>query len=565
MGEIVVEGLGIVELKGDNPDERELRAILGAFPDDDAPEPVIAPQEGLSDGLEPEPTVGEPQKALPSRTGIVPQGIRGRVRQAVEDQPGLLQFLTELSPSAGGAALGAAAGAPLGPPGILAGGIIGGVAGEFLGQETGIAPRSNVNLALAGGGPLIGRGVAAVVRGTGRLAGRGFTGFPPMKTARARVTARKSFEGVESFGSRVLSEQQGLMARSASDLYRAVRRSGVTIRAGELPATRNAISELIAEIEPVKAFPEARQAMRLLQTIENTLTGKRTVEKVRTLDIAGFELDDLTKTRLTELVSETTEKEISFDTFIRIRQLVGAAVGRAESAAGIKLGKAKAAFSAISDDLETLARKQKTSRPARLAKVAVQRAKLEFAVRDVERIMARFSKPIAGQEGSMTLNAKGMLKELTDLTNPKSKKFDKNIVNALGKELTTFKSRLNALAKIGEGSGSPAGPGSIVVRGIGARAGRSVVGALTGGAVGLGAGGPVGAAVGGLAGASLPEMLTAMFMSRPGFAVLETAARLGRGQVSQRAWILAGQIVTRAAAAEGKESPLDEGQDTAKQ
>ena len=123
---------------------------------------------------------------------------------------------------------------------------------------------------------------------------------------------------------------------------------------------------------------------------------------------------------------------------------------------------------------------------------------------------------------------------------------DKNFVSALGDEIPAIKITLRDLSKVAA-AGGPAGPGSIVVRGIGARAGRSMVGAVVGAVTGGIAAGPIGAGVGGLFGASFPEMLTAMFMSRIGAAFLTRTARLGRGELPAARWAVLTQLITRAA------------------
>ena len=64
----------------------------------------------------------------------MPTDARQDVRETIERQPGILQFLAEIGPSVGlgigGAALG---GLVAGPPGAIAGGIIGSLGGETAG------------------------------------------------------------------------------------------------------------------------------------------------------------------------------------------------------------------------------------------------------------------------------------------------------------------------------------------------------------------------------------------------------------------------------------------------
>ena len=505
MTEIFIEGLGVIEIAGDSPTEEESRVILNSIREIDE---VIEMETRIGIGppepspVEPQEPAG-PQEPVEGPLGLVPTDVRGEVRETVKSAPGLFPLLAEMTPSVIGAGVGGTIGFGLGgPPGALVGGTLGGVAGELIAQEIGVAPTSKTNLALAGAGPVAGRVVGTAARLSGRMAGGAITALPPARVARARVAAKRGAEELQSLGARILEKQKGLLARSATDLYNAARKAGVKILGQNLGSTRRAMAVLRKELQPIKAFPEVKQALQVLKQAEKSLGGI-----------------------------------IDFDTFIRVRQAIGAAVGRAQSVEGVRLGGAKKVFAAMSDDLDRLATRQPTKRAARLAKAAITRAKTEFAVRDAERLVARFTLP---GEAGITINAKGLLKALTDLANPKHKNFDKNFVAGLGDELPEILKNLSNLVKV-TGAGSPGGPGSIVVRGITARMGRTVIGGL----IGFGTGGVIGAGAGALIGASGPEMLTAILMSRPAIAFLEAAARAGRGEVSRRVWMVAGQIATR--------------------
>lgn len=536
MAEISVEGLGIIEIEGDSPNEQETLAILNTIrgldqkegiqplPPTAKPNPATAPDSEE----DPEPAEGP--------LGLVPADVRGEVRRVVKSAPGIFPFLAEIGPATIGTGIGATLGASLGPPGVLGGGILGGIAGEFLAQETGVAPASEANLALAGAGPLIGRGVGAATRLAGRAGGKAITMLPPARVARARVVAARAARELQSLGARILEKQKGLLARPAKDLYRAARKAGVKIAGGELVNTRRALVELRKELLPNKAFPEVAQALAVIEKIQRTLTGR--VDPSEFVRGASGEVIPLE----TFLATKGATRFIDFEDFIRARQNIGVAIRRATSVEGVRLGGTKKVFAAMSKDLDDLAQRQPTKRAARLAKAATQRAKIEFAVRDVERLVARFTTDIAGEAGEegITINAKGLLKAIRDLTNPKSKKFDKNFVDALGDQLPAIQKNLNTLVGL-TGAGSPGGPGSIVVRGITARMGRTVIGGL----IGFGTAGALGAGAGALIGASGPEMLTALLMSKPAMAFLEAAARAGRGEVSRRAWMIVGQILTR--------------------
>lgn len=532
MGQIMIEGLGRVEIEGDTPNEAEQQAILNAIgdPEDPDDEPTIG-SGAVIDSPRPTPRAPQAQEGL---FGIVPRSARQGVRETIEGAPGLIELAAEIGPSVLGAVKGGTAGAAAGTavfPGVgtAIGGVLGaaagGLAGEALAQETGIAPRSNLNLALSGAGPVAGSAVGGALRVGRRGVGAALTRAPFARTARARNVLGQAVQEFESIGTRILGRQKGLISRSADDLFGAMRRAGAVVSPDKLAASKKAIVDLQQEIAPLTAFPEVRQANRLLTQINNTLLN----------DPAG----------------------VSVDTLVRARQLVGSAVQRAQSAGGVRLGQTKKVFAALSDDLDRIATDPSLSgRAARLAKAATQRAKLEFAVKDLEQGVARFIKDAPNLPGGTTINLQGFSKWLRNVTNPKSAQFDKNLASALKDELPAMRQRLDELIKITADAGSPGGPGSLVLRGQFAATGRTAVGALLGGA----AGGTVGAGVGAVLGASAPEMIVGALSNKTGAAFLERAARLGKGQISRRAWNALGQIVARSAG-EDDERRLPGGQE----
>jgi len=504
MAEIFIEGVGVFEIEGDEPNERETAALLEIqglkAPAQAAPEP--APEEDPGTGKGP--------------LGIVSPDVRESVRGAVEEQPGLLQLLTELSPSIGGAIAGAGVGAVGGPIGVVAGAAIGGLAGEAAGQEVGLAPASTTNLVLAGTGPIGGTVAGGIFkglrRGVGSLASLHFA-----KAARARVAAKSAGLEVQSLGARILDKTTGLMSSPSGDLFAAARRAGIIVDGTAVEGTRKAIGELLAELAPVKSFSEVKEAIGVLNQLNATIG-------------VG---------------------DISFDTLIRARQLLGAAVKRAESSAGIRFGTAKKAFKAIATDMDNLVTHapRRTRRTARIAKAATGRAKLEFSVRELEAGVAQFLKPVASGEG-VQINMAGFSKWLLDITNKRSKKFDKNFTSALADDLPGIKKRVGELAKILE-AGSPGGPGSLVVRAAGAKAARNF---FLGGAAGFAVtGNPLIGAAAGIAGASIPEILTAALANNTGAAILNALAQLGRGNIDTKMWALLGEFVARSAG-EGEET-----------
>ena len=494
MGDIYIEGLGIIDIKGDVPDDEETQAILSSMPDEQEIEPVIPDiQEEVIDPVE------EVSDAGP--IGVVPEEVRGSVRETVENQSGLLQLLAEMSPSIGGTMAGTAAGTPFGPLGMIAGAAIGGAGGEMLAQETGIAPQSDLNIGLSAGAPVVGPAVGGAFRLGRRGVGMLPSILPFARAARARNILPKAIEEYESMGTKILSEQEGLMAKPSSELYEAVKRSGVTIPQNALAGTHSAISGLVDEMKALKAFPEVKQARNVLKQLRDTIDG-----------------------------------DISIDTLVHTRQLLGVVVRRAESGGGIKLGSAKKAFAAINDDLDWIASDPSlTGRAASLAKTAVKRAKLEFAVKDLEAGIANFIKDETTKEGvgMVTINAKGLQKWLRDISNPKSAKFDKNFVSALGDNLPLIKANLDELAKVLGNTGS--GVGELVIRG-------RLTSMVVGGLAGMGLGGPFIAAGGALIGTRIPEMLTGILTKKSGAAFLERVVRLGKGNINTKAWILATQL-----------------------
>lgn len=507
---IFVEGIGLIEIEGDVPSEQELRAILEAIgnPEDEG-DPTV------TTGSPPPGEVTPREGPL----GLMPIESRKEVRRGVEEMPSLLQFVTEMTPSALGTGIGATLGTPLGPLGIVLGGMIGGGLGELVAQETGIAPRSDLNAALAMGGPLAGPVVGTALRLGRRGVGFAITrGLPATKVARARNLMGRAVSEFESIGTTILSKQKGIASRTASEIFETAKRAKVRIFPGLLKPTRDIIAKMIKELGPVASIPEVRQSMRALEQISKVMLGN--------------------------------PKGVLLDELIRARSFIGSIIGNLRNKGGIKLGTAKQIFATLSDDLDKIARSPfRKGRQARLAKEGIKRAKLEFAVKDLENAVAKFTVKDPAIPDGIRIDFKGMQKWLDDITNPKRiEKYDKNFTTALADDLPDIKKRIGALAELAA-SASPGGPGSIVLRGQSAKIGR----ALVGGALGfLGSGGSaVGAAVGGIAFAQAPEMIVAMLTTRPGAAFLEAAAKAGKGQISWRAWLVASEIVFRSLGEKG--------------
>jgi len=513
--EYKLPGLGVFNTIGEFPNEAETKAIINAYHDQIKKEPFVP----IPDPVKPQlhnlgPIVGE------GPLGIVPQEIRQHVRDFVETQDGVNQFLLEAGPSAVGSGVGALIGtAALPGQGTYIGAMAGGGMAEVAAQEIGLAPKSPANVAISALSPLAAPILSAPARATGRAIGGLIGKLPPAKVARAKNALAESVSGVESFGTKILNKGKDVLSKvpgagkvrikSANELYEAAKASGVVIRPDQLKNTRAAIDALKKEMEPFKAIDEVKQALKLLEVQESILF----------------------KGNL----------ELSFKELIIARKAAGIAIRKARNGMGEKLGSAKLVFKGISDDLDELAKLAPTKRAANMAKTASRRAKLEFSVRDLEFMIAKHTKAIPNEEG-LSINFKGVLNDILKKSNPKSKSFDKNFSDALKDDLPGIKKNLTELMDI-MGAGGPGGPSSLVVRGIGAKTGRGLMGAL----VGHTFFGPVGLAIGAIAGASGPEIMVAVFTSKAGMAFLKGAAKLGRGEVSREVWIIAVQIALRSA------------------
>lgn len=484
MGQIVVEGLGVVEIEGDEPNEQERRAIARA--------------------IQQQPEQQPEQQERPEPREVPEPSIRGSIRRSVEDLSFAPQLAVEATPATLGTGIGAAAGAPLGPLGVITGGALGGFLGEFLGQQSGLAPESDVALGLAAGAPVAGPLLGGAFKLGRRAIGTGVQSAAPVRAALSNVAEREAAQEFTSLGTKILQSQKGLLSRESGDLFRVARREGVEIPATKLKNTTSKLSEVDDELAPFGEFPEVEQARKIIDQVQSSLG----------------------------------QGNVSFSTLITTRQLLGSAISRAERAAGIRLGSAKQLFKGMSEDLDELAEAGgRTGRQARVAKAATERAKLEFAVRDLNQGVSRFIRDVPGEE-AIRLNVKGLQNFFRQITDPNSKQFDKNFVDALGDEIPKIKRRLSELAKATENAGSPAGRGSIVVRGITAG---------TGGAIGMAVAGPPGAALGAISGASGPEMLSAVFMNPRAHAALLRAAKAGQGVLPVERWVNIGQILNQAA------------------
>ena len=432
--------------------------------------------------------------------GLVEEATRQKVRAFVESQPPILQFLIEAAP--------ATIGTLLGTPGGIAGAVGGGVGFEALGQELGVSPRSNVGLALALGGPLVGRTTGSALKGIRKATAAATGAVIPARVALAKSAMLKASDEFESLGAKILNRgghgptlpyQKDLMSMKASSLYDLAEKAGVRIPAFRTTATRGALAPLRKELSKMKALPDVRAAIRLLDDIETTLKGS----------------------------------SISFADLIATEQMVGRVI---KTAGGVKEGVVKQFFKAIKSDVDHLASLGgKTGNVGKVAQAASKRYKLQKAVKSFEEGVAQFQEYIPGQR-SLKLDLKGFRRWLLKATNPKSKQYNKDMTEALKDELPGIEDNLVRFTKFTDAS--PGGPGSLVVRTITAGAGAAFGHSI--------AGGP-GAVVGGLAGARIPEMLTAILCSGPAITFLEKATALGSKPITAKMWDTLGQIAAQGA------------------
>tara|TARA_Y100000310_G_C20665387_1_gene807191 strand:- start:95 stop:1597 length:1503 start_codon:yes stop_codon:yes gene_type:complete len=429
---------------------------------------------------------------------LVEEARRQKIRAFVESQPPVLQFLIEAAP----ATIGTLAGIPGGIPGMIAGGI----AGEQIAQESGISLRSDAALALSGAGPLAGPAVGGVVKLSKKAIGTGITVLPPARAALSRNAARKAVDEMEGITTRIFANQQGLTKFEASRLYQIAEKSGVRIPAFRTTVTKQSIKGLRKELNKFSALPEVKQALRLLDNVEEMMKGST----------------------------------VSFADLIAIRKMVGTALDKAGTASR-KLGDVKGAkklfFKSVADDMEHLASiGGKTGRVGKIAQAAIQRAKLDFAVSDLKKGLAGALEPVEGK-AEVILNIKKVRKWLLDRTNPDSTTYNKNMAEALEPHLPEIKESLQKLSRFGAPM-TAGGRGSLILRGKGATAG---------GAIGTAVGGIPGGVVGTFAGAASPEIALAILSFKPAVRFLEKAALLGDGVIPIKAWAIAGQIAAQGA------------------
>ncbi len=477
--------------------------------------------------VQPGESSGGPEGLLPSRTGIIPEDVRGSVRQFVEEDisefiegTGFLgsgvigeavEFGVEISPAMIGTSMGMAIGSLFGGVGIIPGGMLGGFVGELIGQETGVTEQSDVGLAASALGPLAGKAIGTAARIAEKPLAAVVKKLPPAQAALGRIFSTSALDDFSTLGGKIIAKQIGNMSRPASEIYDAVRKMGVVVNPAN-SKTISKIKELEEKLVGIAEFSEVREALNLVKHVRKTLEGGA----------------------------------ISFGQIIGANQQLGLVIKKVRaggnSTPDIKFA-AKSLFKAMRQDIDDLAKFAKGERgeAARLVQAATERAKLEFSVVDFQTAIAKHTKWIPKQEEAL-LDVNGLRQTIGNMTNKFHPDFNENFTVALGKFLPAIKKDLFELGKITERL-SPGGPGSLVIRGIGSR----ILGGVFGAAVGFGASGgnTAAGAVGSMIGASLPEITTAIFLSKPGRSFLRRAVE-GGGVLNQKALGLLGQIIAQA-------------------
>ena len=505
-------------LEGSTPSETEMQQMLSFLETMEIPE----------DESEPTPTGHGPLR-------LVSPKFRRAVGDDIALAPGLTQLLTQIAPSAAGAfagaKLGLAATAAIPIPGarvagVVGGGIAGAFGGELAGQELGITPNSKANLALAAAGPLagtIGGGILKLFRlGTGKIITKG---LPGAKLATARNFMGRAVEKTESMGATILNGTKGVTTRPARELYEAAFKAGVRIKPALLRNTRTEIDRIIKQLSPSAPLDGVQGAINALENVKEVLLNNP----------KGVLLEDL----------------------ILARSHLGASFSQLQNNPSLKQIFSTKVFGVLSDDLNKIALSPfKKGSQTRLAQEGIKRAKLQFSVQTLERKVAQFTRQnVKGVPDGVAIDFNKMSNWIVNITNPKHAKFDKNFTEALKEHLPAMKKTIAELADITV-TGSPGGPGSLVVRGQFAKLGRIAGGAALGF---LGTGGNViGAGVGAVLAAQTPEMVVGMLTSPVGARFLLSAAKLGKGEISHRAWMVGTTLVFRAMG-EKREQPSSPG------
>lgn len=445
----------------------------------------------------------------PGRVGLVSPDTRQGVRERVAELPGAAQFATEISPSIVGAGLGGIFGSALGPIGTVGGTAIGGGLGELFAQESGLAPESDVGLALSTAAPLAGPLLGKAAQATGKSLSTAVSHLPAVRAAVGKLTMQRAAGELESIGTTIIGNRTGLAAKDADVLYAAAKSfGGADVPIENFKDTLRGIGRAIdvyAEFPGMEAA--SKKAAKALASVMDPSTKSLGMDDIMTLYKAT---NDLATT------AARTPGASKFSDDI---------------------------FQMFDEDINKIAASgEKGGRRAAFVQAAFKRTQLDRAVQGLERGIANFTKQ-SPDSADVLLNVEEFRNWLFQKTNPKSVSYDKNMATELAKDLPDLKKKLDMWTKLSHGALNPAGPGSIVIRNIGARTGAGVVGGLVGG--------PLGAGVGAMMGARLPEGVTGILMTPKGRALMDAMLRMGKGSIRQDRWALLSQVATQAAVRPG--------------
>jgi hypothetical protein len=506
---------------------------------------------------QPDTTIPEPEALPEGPLGIISPETRADVGQSLEEITSSIPVIGDLPEgirslpvqsalpvlgTAGGVALGLATG-PLAPVAVPVFAGIGGFTGEILSQELGFSPNSKFAAFMSATGPIAGPAFGRFQKLAKRFFGFAISKSPPARAAIARIQLGDAVKKGKTIGAEILERQTGLLGKKSKVLFRASKIVRAPIEPSDLANTRKALSLLKNEAEAFKSFPEGRQILRTIRQIEDDLLSQNR-------QIPGGVVQDFIPRQLPPIGQEITEElklpligaEITTESLTRIKQLIGASTRRLEAASGVKFGASKKFFSALSKDVDGLiAGGGRKGKAAFLAKAAGKRAKLEFAVKDLEDLVLGATGALKGEGDAVVISGKRLLENLTKVTDPKSKSFNKNFAEALKDEMpkiVRFFEEVNQVSVV-----SPGGPGSIVYRGI-----TAGVGATIGGVLGtpLGPiGQKIGAGMGAFAGAQAPEMITSLLLTPGGRKFLKATMKAGTGHIDDLHWAVMAQYMAQ--------------------
>jgi len=433
---------------------------------------------------------------------------REQVRKYVEGLPEISRFAVEAAPSTLGALV-------LGAPGSLA--------GEAFAQTLGLTEESTPNL-------------AASAIPAGRLAG--------MAAGAAGVTVR-SVPSVRAAANRVKLEEEGARLATYGSKYepkvaaehwwQQIRRSNVPFTKADFPNLKASLDQLEADVarRGGPAIPEGRDLLTQIAQTKKVLFPPDT--PAATYGHSNIPLPGATATPVT----------YTMDRILTERRALGLAIKAFEAKSGQAFGGSKFLFKGLAEDLEAIGGATATTPTAVIARVgmlALHAERREHAITRLHRVSQTALREVQGEGDFRTIKAAPALKELREITDPKSRRFDHNFTEAFKRELPEIKAFFTELNQL-QTNLSATGAGSLVVRGR-----LAALGSMIGGLAGLGEG-PLGGLTGmvlGGAGAmvatSAPERMTQLLLTPTGRKVLRGILGMHGGKILQRGTQAAVQV-----------------------